>query len=74
MFEVEKGIPLHRKQREKNGGIPFENLAEKGDSFFVPETKARKQVVKVSAHRFAKENGLSLAVQSETGGCRVYRL
>lgn len=74
MFEIEKNVPLHRKPREKNAGLPFHNLIEPMDSFFVPASTVSIATVKVSAGRYARANGVSLTVQSETDGCRVYRL
>lgn len=74
MFEVEKNVQMKRKPREKNAGIPFEKLAEAGDSFFVPESVVTNAAVKVAASRYGKQTGIKLSVQVEKDGCRVFRL
>ncbi len=73
MFKVEKFVAEPRRARGHTSVIPFADLKEKGDSFFVPGTMFDPLNVKMAAHRFSIKHSVELSTFKVDGGCRVFR-
>lgn len=71
MIPIEKGKPMPRKPR-LSVALPFDDLKESGDSFFVHHSEMINGTVKMAAHRYMKRYGRKVHVFKEPGGSRVF--
>lgn len=78
MFEIEKDIPLMK--RERHGGrkteFPFRDM-QVNDSFLVPAgegDRKTRMAVSAAANYYGKRYGATYAVRAVEGGVRVWRV
>lgn len=72
-MEIEKGVPIPPKRRERNSWLPFFEKMEIGDSVFV--TSSLRNQISVNAANYKRRHpNWNYTIRKVEGGRRLWRI